>query len=307
MLNRRLFLQGGSGIVLAGSATAGYACGVEPGLLLDTTTYNLVPPRWPADLSLTCAVIADIHACDPWMSVSRLREIVARTNALRPDLIVILGDFTAGHDYVTGPVYPSQWSEVLGELHAPLGVFAILGNHDMWHGALVTEKPDVEAIRRALRRADCVLLENRSVPLVHDGRKLWLAGLADQIALTTGLYTHRGLDDLAGTLGQVTDDAPILLLAHEPYIFPRVPDRVSLTLCGHTHGGQVFIPGVSPWWHGPYGGSLHSYGHVVENGRHMIISAGLGTSLVPVRFMRPPEIVLVRLGKTDSGQVITPG
>ena len=306
MLNRRRVLQCGGGIVLAGSGIGSYACTIEPGVRLETTSYNLTPPGWPGDLSLTCAVIADIHACDPWMSVARLREIVARTNALKPDLIVILGDFTAGHDYVTGPVYPSQWGEVLGDLRAPLGVFAILGNHDMWHGALVTERPDVDSIRRALRRADCVLLENYSVPLVHRGRKLWLAGLADQIAITTGAYTHRGLDDLSGTLGQVTDDAPILLLAHEPYIFPRIPDRVSLTLCGHTHGGQVFVAGVSPWWHGPYGGMHHSYGHVVENGRHMIISAGLGTSLVPVRFMRPPEIVLVVLGRANAGQVAVP-
>ncbi len=259
-------------------------------------------PKARNDFALTCAVIADIHACDPWMSVDRLHEIVATTNALRPDLIVLLGDFTAGHDYVTGPVYPAQWGEVLAGFRAPLGVFAILGNHDMWHGALVTEKPDVGSIRRALERADCALLENRSVPLVHRGHRFWLAGLADQIAVTTGATTHRGLDDLPGALKQITDDAPILLLAHEPYIFPRVPHRVSLTLCGHTHGGQVFVPGVSPWWHGPYGGMHHSYGHVVENGRHMIISAGLGTSLVPVRFMRPPEIVLVALGEADASQ-----
>ena len=81
---------------------------------------------------------------------------------------------------------------------------------------------------------------------------------------------------------------------------------MSLTLCGHTHGGQVFIAGVSPWWHGPYFGKHHSYGHVVENGRHMIISAGLGTSLVPVRFMRPPEIVLVALGEASMGRVVAP-
>ena len=306
MLNRRLFLQGTGGTVLASSGIGAYACAIEPGLRLETTTYRLTPPGWPADLPLTCAIIADIHACEPWMPVSRIREIVAETNAAKPDIIFLLGDFTAGHDYVTGAVYPPQWGEQLAELRAPLGVFAILGNHDWWHGALVTEKPDVEAIRRALRHANCTLLENRSVSLVHRGRTFWVAGLADQIAVTTSLTTHRGLDDLTGTLAQVTGDGPVLLLAHEPYIYPRIPIRVSLTLCGHTHGGQVFVPGVSPWWHGPYGGVHHSYGHVVDDNRHMIISAGLGTSLVPVRFMRPPEIVVVKLGETGADVAAEP-
>ena len=297
MLSRRVFLQGAGGLILAGTGTAAYACGVEPGLRLDVTTYKLTPPDWPRGLKLRCAVVADIHACDPWMSLERIRDIVAVTNALAPDVTVLLGDFNAGHNYVTGAVLPQQWGALVAALRAPLGTYAILGNHDWWHGALPSMKADgAESVRRALKQAGIAVLENDSVALAKEGRRVWLAGLADQMVVRTGRKGHHGLDDLGGTLAQVTDDAPVILLAHEPYIFRKVPARVSLTLCGHTHGGQVNLPVLSDWWNRHELGTAHVYGHIVEDGRHMIISAGLGTSIAPVRFMRPPEIVLVELG-----------
>ena len=231
------------------------------------------------------------------MSLDRVREVVAVTNALAPDVIVLLGDFNAGHNHVAGAVLPQQWGGVVAGLRAPLGTFAILGNHDWWAGALPSMKADgAESVRRALKQAGIAVLENDSVALAVEGRRVWLAGLADQMAVRTGRKGHYGLDDLDGTLAQVTDDAPVILLAHEPYIFRKVPARVSLTLCGHTHGGQVNLPVLSDWWNRHELGTSHVYGHVVENGRHMIISAGLGTSIAPIRFMRPPEIVLVELG-----------
>ena len=297
MLSRRVFLQGTGGLALAGSGTAAYACGVEPGLRLDVTTYQSTPPGWPSGLRLRCAVIADIHACDPWMSLDRIREVVAVTNALAPDVTVLLGDFNAGHNYVTGAVLPQQWGALVAALKAPLGTYAILGNHDWWHGALPSMKADgAESVRRALKQAGIAVLENDSVALSKDGQRVWLAGLADQMVVRAGRKGHYGLDDLDGTLAQVTDDAPVILLAHEPFIFRKVPARVSLTLCGHTHGGQVNLPVFSYWWNRHELNTRHVYGHIVEDGRHMIISAGLGTSIAPVRFMRPPEIVLVELG-----------
>ena len=296
MLSRRLFLRSCGGVALAASSVAAYAGGIEPGLRLDVTSYRVTPPGWPPDLELKCGIIADIHACEPWMSVDRIREIVAVTNALAPDVTLLLGDFNAGHKYVTGPVFAPQWGEVLEGLKAPLGSYAILGNHDWWHGALPSMRADgAESVRRALQHAGIQVLENRSVAIDHGGRKFWLAGLADQMAVRVGRHSH-GYDDLGGTLAQVSDDAPVILLAHEPYIFDDVPKRVSLTLCGHTHGGQVNLPILSPWYERHRIGTTHIYGHIVEGGRHMIISAGLGTSIAPIRFMRPPEIVLVTLG-----------
>ena len=301
MLSRRLFLQGCGGLAFAGSGLAAYAGGIEPGLLLDVTAYQVTPPGWPDGLCVKAAVIADIHACEPWMPPARIRSIVAATNALAPDVTLLLGDFNGGHRFVTGPVYADQWGEALAGLRAPLGVHSVLGNHDWWHGALPGMKADdAESVRQALKHANIRVLENDVVALTKDGRPFWIAGLADQMTTHLTARGLRGLDDLRGTLAKVTDDAPVVLLAHEPYIFHRVPKRVALTLCGHTHGGQVNVPILSPWYNRTRLGTDHVYGHVVEHGRHMIISGGLGTSIAPIRFRRPPEIVIVTIGSPGA-------
>jgi len=301
IVSRRHFLLGAGGLALGTAGLGSYAFAIEPGLRLDVTSYNLIPPNWPADLKLKAAVIADIHACEPWMSVERIRSIVALANSLQPDITFVLGDFNAGHKMVTAPVYPEQWGEAIAALKAPLGTYAILGNHDWWHGVLPGMRgDDGESVRRALHHAGITLLENKAVEVRKDGKPLWVVGLGDQMAHRSGGYRHfKGVDDLDGALGQVHDDAPVLLLAHEPFIFHRVPARVALTLCGHTHGGQVNLPIISSAYAKSRYGTDHIYGHIVEDDRHMIISAGLGTSIAPVRFMRPPEVVEVSLGRTD--------
>ena len=123
-------------------------------------------------------------------------------------------------------------------------------------------------------------------------------GEADELA-TDSPYRFTGTDDLPKTLAQITDDAPVVLMAHEPDIFPNVPDRVSLTISGHTHGGQVRIFGYSPVVPSRYG-TRYIYGHKIEDGRNLIVSGGLGCSSVPLRFGSPPEIVVIELG-SDSG------
>ncbi len=104
-----------------------------------------------------------------------------------------------------------------------------------------------------------------------------------------------GIDDLTEALTKVADDAPVILLAHEPDIFPSVPGRVALTLSGHTHGGQINFFGWRPNVPSHYG-ARYAYGHKIENDRHLVVSAGLGCSIAPVRIGCPPEIVVIDLG-----------
>jgi predicted MPP superfamily phosphohydrolase len=222
------------------------------------------------------------------MGVGRLRQIVDTTNSLGCDLIVLLGDYVATHPFVTERVPEPVWSEELARLRAPLGVWAVLGNHDWWY--------DIAAVRAALAQAKIPLLENRSVKIGNGGRRFWLAGLGDQLAYSLGGGRFRGVDDLPGTLAQASPGEPVILLVHEPDIFPKVPERVALTLAGHTHGGQIRIPGVWPAFVPSKYGARYAYGHIVENDRHMIVSGGLGTSKVPLRVGVPPEIVRVQLG-----------
>jgi predicted MPP superfamily phosphohydrolase len=180
------------------------------------------------------------------------------------------------------------WAAELARLTAPLGVWAILGNHDWWH--------DIAGVRGALADVRIPVLENDAVLLRRGPQQFWLAGLGDQIAHRIAPRKFRGVDDLPGTLARVATDDPVILLVHEPDIFPEVPERVCLTLAGHTHGGQIRVPIVWPALVPSQYGARFAYGHIVEGGRNMIVSGGLGTSKIPVRIGVPPEIVVVELG-----------
>jgi len=298
LLTRRKFMLTGAGALLGAAGFGSWAFALEPGFMLNVTTYNLTPEGWPANLRMKAVVIADVHACEPWMSVERIRHICEVANALQPDVIFLLGDYQAGMRMVTKAVYPEEWGEAMSVLKAPLGVYGVLGNHDIWHGVLPGVKGDEgETVARTLTQASVRVLHNEAVRLSKDGAHVWVAGLADQMYnWDRGRRRWVGLDDLDGALARVTDDSPVILLAHEPFIFPRVPKRVSLTLCGHTHGGQIMLPFIGNPLLLRRIKAAYAYGHVIEDGRHMIVSAGLGTSIIPARFMRPPEIVQINLG-----------
>ncbi len=150
MIDRRAFLRLPAGVALAG---ASWSVAIEPNYFLDVTRYRVTPKDWPAGLTLRIAIISDLHACEPWMPVSRIRRIAELTNALSPDLVALLGDYAAGTHLVTGPVHAEQWAEALSILTAPLGVHAVLGNHDWWHGALASDAPDGAASADADGRA----------------------------------------------------------------------------------------------------------------------------------------------------------
>jgi uncharacterized protein len=279
---------------LSGTSTAVYAATIEPERLV-TTSYRLTPPGWNAG-RLSVVAIADLHAGGPNMLVEHISRVVDATNALRPDLVVLLGDYVATHRFVTERVAPEVWAGEFARLAAPLGVWAILGNRDWWHGA--------DAVRRALANVGIPCLENRAVFLGEGDARFWIAGLGDQLAHRVGHGRFRGEDDLPGMLGQVTTDHPVILLAHEPDIFVKVPPRVCLTLAGHTHGGQIRIPLLWPSFVPSRYGARFAYGHIVETGRHMIVSGGLGTSSLPVRLGVPPEIVNIEInGPTGDPSV----
>ena len=297
-ISRRGFLKtvgfSGAGVV----GLTAYGVVGEAGYRLNVTRYRVTPPRWTPGLNLSIGVIADVHAGGPLMPAARIREIAERTNELKPDIIVLLGDFTASHKLKTRTVSPEEWSQALGILKAPLGVHAILGNHDWWDDLAAQRSGHGPVLgRRMLEGVGIPVYENDTVRLAKDGRPFWLAGLGDQLAFITGRRRRawrkfEGVDDLPGTLAKITDDAPVILLAHEPDIFPRVPERVSLTLSGHTHGGQVRLFGYSPRVPSRFGNRF-AYGHIVEGNRNLIVSGGLGCSILPVRIGVPPEIVMV--------------
>ncbi len=294
MLTRRGFLKGLAGTILAGLAVSAYGVLIEPLARVRIQRWAVTPKGWTAG-PLRIAVIADVHVGEPWVTLARLQSIVAQTNALGADLIVFAGDLEAGHRFVTRKVPLVDAAVALGRLQAPLGVHAILGNHDWWHDEAAQDRgtgPAQAAL--LLRDAGLAVYENRAARIGQGAGAFWLAGLGDQLAFGVGPGQFRGADDLPGTLAQITDDAPVILLAHEPDIFVHVPDRVCLTLSGHTHGGQVRAFGYSPVVPSAFGNRF-AYGVVRDGARHLVVSGGIGCSIIPFRLGMVPEITVVDL------------
>lgn len=233
--------------------------------------------NWPQQLNgLRIAVIADIHAGAPFIDEKKLRLIVQRTNELRPDLIVILGDYMTGNGRVRHTMEPEVFAPILKDLSAPLGVYSVLGNHDWWFSG--------RKVRAGLEQNGIKVLEDEVVQLNARGTSLWLVGLAD-------LWTRP--QNVEATINKVPEGVPVIALTHNPDIFPQVSQRVPLMLAGHTHGGQVRFPLIGSVVHSSRLGERYEVGHVFENNHHLFVTTGIGTSILPVRFGLPPEIVLL--------------
>lgn len=300
MLTRRGFLKLAAQGWLFALLLGGYSTGVEAMGFPGITRYAVKPPRWSPGLKLKVAMISDIHACEPWMNADRIRAICEAVNALEADIILLGGDFESSMNFVTAHLPPHEIAEAISGLKAPLGVHAVMGNHDCWADEAFQADPSRPVrMGEALKAVGIRSYWNEAVRLEKDGMPFWLAGLADQMALHPSRRHGRlrmiSLADTDATLAMVTDEAPVLMMAHEPYIFRRGPERVSLTLSGHTHGGQVNLFGWAPMAEKTEDRRYVS-GHILEDGRHMIVSRGLGCSALPIRFGAWPEIVYMELG-----------
>ena len=256
MISRRTFLRSAAAFGVSGLAVAAYGFIFENFRWPKITSYHVRPKVWPSGLALKIAVVADIHACKPWMTAERIEAMVETTNGLGADLIVLLGDYAASHRYVYDAVHSDDWSAALAGLKAPLGVHAILGNHDWWDDKAV----QVTGVgptygRRALEKVGIPVYENDVVRLTKDGRSFWLAGLGDQLAFIPSRrrFPNRrvGVDDLGATLAKVPQSDAVILLAHEPDrvvlvdrdagLLERAPP-VGRSDPGHLHG--LVVPPV---------------------------------------------------------------
>lgn len=255
-----------------------WAFWIEPAWLT-THRFVLHLPDWQAEhRGLKIAVLTDLHVGSPHTGLEKLQQVVERTNDERPDMVVILGDLVIQGVVGGRFVEPEPIAEKLRGLRAPLGVFAVLGNHDWWF--------DGARVAQSLEGAGINVVENAARSVEHRGKPLWVVGIAD-------LWTRK--PDIEGSLRQVEGDDPVILITHNPDLFPEVPPRVSLTLAGHTHGGQVNLPLAGRVVVPSRYGQRYAMGHVVEDGRHLFVSGGVGSSILPVRFRVPPEVLVLEL------------
>ena len=271
---KALVALGGVGATTAGA----WGFLVEPRLVRQREL-RLESKRWPGHCrELRIAVLGDFQVGAPWFKIKHLDRVVARVNAMRPDLVVLLGDYVIEGVLFGRFVEPQDIAKSLSKLEAPFGVYSVLGNHDWWH--------DGEEIWRELEGAGITVLENESVPVDLPEGRIWVAGLADESTRSPCIDT---------TFGPVPEDEPVIALAHDPVTFFDIPERTVVTFAGHTHGGQVSLPWVgTPYRFGGISRRM-MYGLVEEGGKHMYVTSGLGTSAVPMRINMPPEFALITL------------
>jgi uncharacterized protein len=237
--------------------------------------------RWPARLEgFTIALLSDFHY-DPYFSVHPLRSAIGMVNGLLPELIVLAGDFVSVPlfgDSAAGASAAEPCAQLLRQMHAPHGLWAVMGNHDA--------ATDPARVMSALQDVGIKVLSNQSMPIERDGGRFWLGGVADVMG---------GTANLGATLHDVPTGEPSVLLVHEPdfadYV-ARYP--VDLQLSGHTHGGQVRIPFIHPLFL-PELARKYIWGQYQIGGLTLYTNPGLGTVRLPIRWRCPPEITLLTL------------
>lgn len=240
------------------------------------TTYR-VPLRGVGPRPWRVALLADLHVGSHAGDVARLDGIVADANALAPDLVLLLGDYVNLMGFGAGRVPPDAIAPMLAGLQAPAGVFAVLGNHDLKYGR--------DAVAPAFAEAGIPLIDNRIVVAERGQDHLAVLGLEDD---------HYGEPDLS-LFDALPKGFPALVATHDPGLFHDVPSG-TLMVAGHMHGGQIRWPGL-PALVVPSGRAPRRWanGLIREDGKTLIVSAGLGVSGLPWRFGIAPELVMLEL------------
>ncbi len=257
-----------------------YAWLVEPNRLV-VRRIEIVSDDWRG-APIAIAAIGDTHVGSPHVDAARMGRIVDRVNDLRPDIVLLLGDYAGGH-VSEAERSGAEQQEVVGgiatfaALNARYGAVAVLGNHDSWYNR--------QRITTALQDAGVAALWNRHIVIRRSGGPIVIAGVAD-------LWT--GAPDFGAALDGAPAGADTIVLSHSPDTFPDMPEGPALMLAGHGHCGQVTVPLIGrpilPLRNKRYGCHL-----IEENGKRMYVTAGIGTSILPVRFLNPPEIALITL------------
>lgn len=277
-MNRRTFF-GATTSLLVGGVTAGTCYGYAEAGKVEVTRPSVLLPNLPSRFNnLRIAFLTDLHH-GPYTELPFITSVVRTTLALAPDLIILGGDYCLRHAKYIRPCF-----EVLKSLSAPLGVYGVLGNHDYSHGLKETQA--------AMRASGIEELTNRGVWLRRGKERVRLAGVDD---------LWWGRPDVGSALGETAVTDAALLVSHNPDFCETLLDpRVGLVLSGHTHGGQIRVPGlVNPFIPSRYG-DKYSHGLVEAPASRVYVSRGLGATGLPVRYNCPPELTLLTLSAPST-------
>jgi predicted MPP superfamily phosphohydrolase len=239
-------------------------------------------PRWPRPLRV--AFLSDFHVGSHSGDVKRMAGIVAEAAAFAPDLVLYGGDYMNMQPFGGGRVPPDTVADILAKLDAPSGRFAILGNHDIGY--------DGAAVTAALTSRGIVVIDDTRASFRYENDAIDILGIGD------GHGLRAGPDKM---IAQLAADRPTIVLAHDPVWFSLVRSPAHLTLSGHTHGGQVVLPGIGVVTNASPAPLRWSYGLVEEEGRTLYTTSGLGTSSIPLRIGVPPEFVIFDINGREAG------
>lgn len=279
-VTRRAFFKWMGALGVATGATAlgaAYAFNVEPHNI-QVVRLEIPLPRLPGAFDgMTIAHLSDLHL-GPYVTEEHLLKAVQMTNSLKPDAIALTGDLVNSSWHYIQPC-----AEIISRFEAPLGVFAVLGNHDYWVGFL-------NHMVQSVRDSGIVLLRNQALPITRGRSTIYFVGIDD-------LWLR--LADIKRALETVPHNACKIALMHEPdFADISAQAEIDLQLSGHSHGGQVRLPGFGPLILPRYGEKYPMGEYRVGNFTRLYTTRGIGVLPPGVRFNCPPEITLVTLTTT---------
>lgn len=267
-----------AGLYLAAMALLGFAYWEAAGRAPIIRRADVPLADWPQGAPpVNVLLVSDTHVAGPDMPPERLARIVDRLNALKPDLVLLAGDYISHKADATRTYTPTEAVAPLARFRAPLGVVAVLGNHDVW--------ADPMAFTKALRAQGFTVLNNAAVrrgPLIVGGTDDGYTGRAQPET------TLRAMDALGA--------GPRLLLTHAPNVALALKAPMDAILAGHTHCGQIVLPFYGSIARDKGGFRWLPCGRVSVGAGPLFVTAGLGTSVVPLRFGAPPDVWLIRFG-----------
>lgn len=286
-----------SALLAAALLAAAFVWGflIEPNLLV-VNRHEIKPAGWNKEHDgLRIVVVSDLHGGASFIDAAKLKQVVDAANAENPDLVVLLGDFVSqvrSAEAIEQRPLKMPIEEVarsIAGLKAKFGVFAVIGNHDDWY--------DRETVRKALERVGIRVLVDELATIEIKSVNLHLLGLRDFMSVGSPSKFMKEVKALADGI----DNGDLIILDHSPDVVPMLTgrnsasDRTRLILAGHTHGGQVWLPFIgSPIVPSNFG-QRFAFGLVKYEGVDVFVTTGVGTSILPVRFMVPPEIAVLTL------------